>query len=175
MADPIKMIDNTQKKLIHIAKAQLKMSDETYREILSKYFWANTCKELNYNEASKLVDWLKERGFKIKQHRAESSEQRATKKKLPPTVTQLLSREQLKKIEMLKADIHWHAGPMGYTLWLNKYLKKDHITTSREAQNVIEAMKAMKQRQQRAKSLEHRDNGSQMKHDGGRQGGYWRW
>jgi hypothetical protein len=137
-----------QKKLIHMAKAELKIGDEEYRALLSERYWVNTCKDLSYKDASDLIDYFKTKGFKIRSHRSAVSHQQK-RKPTAPNVTQLMSREQLLKIEHLKKDILWHAGPMGYHKWLMKYLKKDHITTSKEAQNVIEALKNMKARQNR--------------------------
>ncbi|MDP3012685.1 MAG: hypothetical protein Q8M92_00490, partial [Candidatus Subteraquimicrobiales bacterium] len=69
------------------------------------------------------------------------------RKKTAPNIIQLVSPQQLAKIEHLKADIKWHVHD-GYQRWLKKYLKKDRIATSREANNVIEAMKGMRERQQ---------------------------
>lgn len=176
-------INGTQIKLIHIAKAELKLSDEEYRSLLSARYWVNTCTELSYKDASDLIDYFKAQGFKIKHRRGGSCarpSRRATtrvaptKRKLPPEITQLPSPGQLKIIDHLKADVKWIVKPDGYDRWLVKYLKKDHITTGKEAQHVIEALKAMKARQQRTAKAQA-DSGDSFHDLPVMNGGHYEW
>lgn len=67
-----KPIDKTQIKLIHIAKSKLGISDEEYRTMLSDRYWVNTSKELNYEDASDLIDHFKTLGFTIVSSRGHS-------------------------------------------------------------------------------------------------------
>ncbi len=140
----MKQIDNTQKKLIHIAKAQLKLSDEEYRTMLSERYWVNSCKSLAYDDAHALIEHFKTLGFKVVTKKYE-------RRKTAPNLIRLVSKQQLAKIEHLKEDIRWIVKPDGYQRWLKKYLKQDpaRIATSKQANAVIEALKSMRERQQK--------------------------
>lgn len=160
-----KQTDKTQVKLIHIAKTKLGLSDEQYRSIMIERYPGcfGSCKDLTYDEATDLINHFKSLGFKIitKKH---------GKKPTAPNMVQLVSPQQLAKIEHLKQDIRWHVHD-GYLRWIKKYLKRDHITTSKEANNVIEALKGMLARQQRAAEPE-----AECYRDGHvRGGGKWQW
>lgn len=160
-----KEIDRIQIKLIHIAKSKLKLTDEDYRTLMMERYPAcfGSCKDLSYNEASDLIEYLKKMGFKIVtkkyQHKASG-----------PNIIHLVSPQQLAKIEHLKNDIKWHVHD-GFNRWLVKYLKKDHISTAREANSVIEALKGMKARQQSAAE----DSTQSLRRDGAMHGGRWQW
>jgi hypothetical protein len=153
-----KPIDAVQVKLIHIAKAKLCLSDVDYRTLLSERYWVNTCKELSYDEATDLIKHFQTQGFKIitKRHNHLTSPIPSLPRRGKRggreaggvnNITRLVSPQQLAKIEHLRADIQWRIKPDGYCHWLRKYLKKDRITTEKEARNVIEALKGMVQRQ----------------------------
>lgn len=150
-----KSIDSTQIKLIHIAINQLKIDDETYRSWLGQWFDVYSCKELTYEQASTLIDEFKKMGFKIVRNRRPRRPQ-------APNMVQMVSPQELAKIKHLKADIKWRFYD-GYYRWLKKYLKKDHITTSKEASRVIEALKSMRDRQERQEKFK----GVQYCKDGG--------
>ncbi|HOV99269.1 MAG TPA: regulatory protein GemA [Bacteroidota bacterium] len=57
-------ITKKQIQLIHIAKSQLKLDDETYRAMLAG-FGVESSKDLDYSDAEKLLDQLRSAGFKI--------------------------------------------------------------------------------------------------------------
>jgi hypothetical protein len=75
------------------------------------------------------------------------------------------------KIEHLKKDIRWQFQD-GYERFIRKFLKKDRIATTKEAAKVMEALKAMKARQQRAAAS---GGAKGMKHDGAMRGGRLSW
>jgi hypothetical protein len=67
----MKQIDKSQIVKIHVAKSQLKLSDENYKAILSGFNNqsgepVNSSKELNYEQAEVLLSRLKEIGWKPK-------------------------------------------------------------------------------------------------------------
>jgi hypothetical protein len=112
-----------------------------------------SCKAMTYQEASALIDHMKVRGFRIvkKGSRVQGFEgkgQAAKRKPLPPSITQLVSTDQLRMILHLKADIRWRIMPDGYERWLKKFMGIERVATLKQGQKVIEAMKAMKSRQQ---------------------------
>lgn len=135
-------INKTQSVLIHIAKKQLGLPEEDYRAMLRNSFNAASSKELSYRQAGALIDEFKRLGFAIKP-KAKPSRAKA------PNLIHMVSPQELAKIEHLTADVQWRFRD-GYQRWLRKYLRKDRITTSREASNVIEALKAMAQRRHSA-------------------------
>lgn len=146
------MIDRTQVKLIHIAKSKLGMSDEEYRTLLMERYPGcfGSCKDLSYDEATDLIDHFKKLGFKI-------VTKRYGKKKLPPNVIELPSPQILKHIEHLRDDIRWYAHDRGQK-FIQKFLKKDRPSTMKEAQKVVEVLKSMKARQQKAHEPELMEN-----------------
>ncbi len=135
------MINNLQKQLIHLGLAELGIDDETYRQMLARY-GVDTCTKLQYGQASALIDDLVKKGFKIKRKR--------TRTRITDTrgnVHYLPTPQQLRIIEHLRHDVHWRVHD-GYHRWVEKFLGRTYIKTEREAQKVIEALKAMKKRQQ---------------------------
>ena len=137
-------IEHKQIVLIKIAQKKLGLSDEEYRSMLMERYPScfGSCKDLSYDEASDLIDHFKKLGFKIITKRYE-------KKKLPPNVIELPSPQILKHIEHLRDDVRWYAHDRGQK-FIQKFLKKNRPSTMREAQKLVEALKAMKVRQQKA-------------------------
>jgi hypothetical protein len=141
--------DNKQKALIHLALAQLNMGDEVYREYLAKTFGVRSSKDLDYDQATKLIDQFKKWGFKLRAKRSVCSymcEPRKRPSPLPENVLVLVSREQISKIEHLKEDLRW-AVWNGFDLWAAKYFGIQGgikgIKYSKQATKLIEAMKSM--------------------------------
>jgi hypothetical protein len=132
-------ISATQVRLIHIGIAELGIDDDTYRMMLARY-GVDTCKDLQYSQASAFIDDLVKKGFKIK---------RRLRPRRPnnPKLEYLPNHQQLSIIEHLRRDVQWRVHD-GYHRWVEKFLGRTYIRTSREAQKVIEALKAMKSRQQ---------------------------
>lgn len=166
-------IDSTQIKLLHIATAKLKISDEDYRALLIRFSPTSwdmdpahpSCKAMTYKEASNLIDHLKTKGFRIVRrggindarnpgNKGAINHAPTKKQKLPPSITQLVTNDQLRMILHLKADIRWRIMPDGYERWLKKFMGIERPATSKQAQKIIEAMKAMKIRQQREAEIE---------------------
>ncbi|GAB4485947.1 MAG: hypothetical protein OHK006_12980 [Thermodesulfovibrionales bacterium] len=168
-----KPIDKIQIKLVHIAKAQIGLSDEDYRTLLSDRYWVNSCKALSYDEATDLIDHMKTLGFKLKA-RKDSGQAGMTKRKLPPSITQLPSPEILHKIDLLKADIKWIVKPNGYERWLKKFMGVERPATMKQAVKIVEGLKGMRARQQRAAASANQAPGM-MRHDGHFAGGKYVW
>ena len=53
-------------KLIHIAKTQLNLDDDTYRKLLLTVTKKNSTKDMTIWELEKVLDNLKSKGFKVK-------------------------------------------------------------------------------------------------------------
>lgn len=63
---------------IHIAKKELQLADETYRDILALHFKAESAKELTDRQAEQLLDLFRARGWKPK--KASSGAKRAKRR-----------------------------------------------------------------------------------------------
>ncbi len=137
-----KRITKKQIVLIHLALNQLKISREQYEIMLSDY-WAKSSVDLSIKDAEHLIDRFVKLGFKIitKRHTPRPSREGTN-------IVQLVSPHQLALIEHLREEICWHIED-GYFHWLRKWLKKDRITTSKEAFRTIEGLKSMKAHQQK--------------------------
>jgi hypothetical protein len=133
-------LTDKQKQLIHLAIAQLGIDEETYRMMLRERFDVATCTKLQYSEASAFIDDLVKKGFRIKSRRIPPRPK-------APNVVYLPSSQQLTIIEHLRRHVKWRVHD-GYYRWIEKFLGRRYIKTSREAQKVIEALKAMENRQQ---------------------------
>lgn len=128
------MINQGQIQLIHVAKAQLGLDDDLYREILENLYGVKSCTKLSYAQANNLIEHFKSKGF--------------TPKPKPPRkkvkgVVELPSPAQNELIEVLKANIVWHAGADGFKLWLTRRMRMSKITTKQDAARVIEGLKGM--------------------------------
>ena len=141
-------INNTQIKLIHIAKSQLKIDEALYRSMLRRWFDVLSSKELTYAQATTFIDELKKKGFKIKRKNPPKSPfaKGGLRGLKAPNLIQLASPQELILIERLKADIKWQYHD-GFGRWLKKYYGFERIKTRKEAQKVIEGLKKMRNRE----------------------------
>lgn len=72
------MSNYAQKAKIHIARKELNLSEQNYRDILSG-FGVQSCKDLNFRQAEELIKLFKEMGWKPK-----PKKRRATSQALEP-------------------------------------------------------------------------------------------
>lgn len=140
-------IDGKQIKLIHIAIAQLKIDDATYRYLLRDRFGAGSSKQLSYGRAHELIEYFKKLGFEIIPGRpapraCRVCAPRPKRDSIPDNTVYLVSLQQLAKVQHLREDIRWKYHD-GYERWLKKYFGLDKIKLSIEASAVIEALKNM--------------------------------
>ena len=131
-----KMVDKKQIQLIHIAKQQLALDDETYRETLEYRYNVTSAKDLTYNQASNFIGFLHEKGFKFKK------KTKPLKAKKADNIIELATPAQHKLIEVLKNNIVWKVEN-GYELYIQKRLKINKVITKQDAFKVINALKAL--------------------------------
>lgn len=124
--------DKKQLQIIHIAKEQLKLDDESYRDLLQDRFNVSSAKDLSYKEADGLINFFKSKGFKIKKKRATVT--------MGDKTIKLASRYQFELINVLKSNIIWRES---YEAWLNKRMKIKKVLSAYEAFKVIEGLKGM--------------------------------
>lgn len=77
-------------KMIHIAKSQLKIDDDTYRQFLVKEANKDSTKKMLKHELEKVYDALKQKGFKYKVRKANK-----------PTVSIAKRRDDIQKIRAI--------------------------------------------------------------------------
>lgn len=126
------LITRKQIQLIHIAKQQLCIDDDTYKELLANYN-VESSKDLTSIQAEYLLRHLRSKGFKI-------VKPARNKVKMYNKVIKLASPAQHKLINILKANIYWQVS---FESWLNKRMKMKTILTSKDASKVIEGLKGM--------------------------------
>lgn len=125
-------ITKKQIQLIHIAKQQLSIDDDTYKELLANYN-VTSSKDLTQFQAEHLLRHLRSKGFRI-------VKTARNKAKIGGKTIKLASPAQLKLIEVLKSNIVWKVS---FESWLNKRMKIKNILTSKDAAKVIEGLKGM--------------------------------
>lgn len=145
MAKSSNEISRTQITKIHIAKQQLGLNDQQYRDTLSGFINAagqpcSSCKELSYDQAEVLLTLFKKIGWKEKQNgkvkKYEEFNGRTGK---------FASPAQMRKIEAL-----WMLSSREKTIEsMNRFIKrisgKDDISflTNYDAHKVIKAIEAL--------------------------------
>ncbi len=139
MKPTIKGVTNPQKARIHIAIAELKLSDEQYRDILFVNFkGATSCAGLSYRQAEALIGIFKRLGWKPKRPRRE---------KTPANVTRLASKSQKWKIEELEELLGWDADKERLKGFIRRMTrgKRTHVVqlTSLQAARIIEGLKGI--------------------------------
>lgn len=125
-------ITKKQIQLIHIAKQQLCIDDDTYQDILANYN-VKSSKDLSKFQAEHLLRHLRSKGFRI-------VKTTRNKAKIGDKTIKLASTSQLKLIEVLKANIIWKVS---FESWLNTRMKMKKILSSKDAAKVIEGLKGM--------------------------------
>ena len=131
-----KMADKKQLQLIHIAKQQLCIDEDMYRETLEYRYNVTSAKDLTYNQASNFIGFLSEKGFKFKK------KTKSLKAKKADNIIELATSAQHKLIEVLRNNIVWKAEN-GYELYIQKRLKINKVITKADAFKVINALKGM--------------------------------
>ncbi len=126
-------INKKQIQLIHIAKQQLNIDDDLYRDILQNNFNVSSSKELTNIQAEQLLRFFRSKGFRI-------VKPAHNKAKLGNKTIKIASPAQFKLIEVLKSNIVWK---ISYEAWLNNWMKIKRVITSRDAAKVIEGLKGM--------------------------------
>lgn len=129
-------VDKKQLQLIHIAKTQLALDDETYRETLQYRYNVSSAKDLTYNQASNFIGFLSEKGFKFKKKSC------TLKAKKADNLIELATPAQHRLIDVLKNNIVWKYEN-GYELYIQKRLKINKVITKSDAFKVINALKGL--------------------------------
>ena len=128
------MINNKQKALLHVAKGQLGLSDEEYRDILKAHGGAESSKFLDDIGCERVLRFFRELGFRRKKVRQ------------GPDFSIRASEGQRKVLYHLMEDMGWI--PKRLYGFVEKMTGKEipELLTKEEASKCIEGMKKMRDR-----------------------------
>ncbi len=127
-------INNKQKALLHVAKAQLGLSDDEYRDILKNHGGAESSVYLDDLGCERVMKFFREIGFQKKKIRK------------APEFRLLASEGQRRVIYHLMEDLGWILRRLlGF---VEKMTGKNSVEmlTGTEASKVIEGLKSMRKR-----------------------------
>ncbi|MDK2902461.1 MAG: hypothetical protein PWQ93_380 [Clostridiales bacterium] len=126
------MITNKQKALLHVAKQELGLDDDLYREILRQEAGASSSTELTPAGYDKVMRRLRQAGFRIRHERHMPDE--------------LITKQQFKLITHMYQDMGWYDSrrQIGFNKRMTGYAWPQ---TRSDANKIIEALKAMLRRQ----------------------------
>lgn len=137
-------IGKKQIALIHVAKNQLGLDDDRYRDLLRAVCGVESSKELNYIQYDKLLKRLRELGFKHKKQGHRQPYLKAPHR--DPDA--LPSPAHLKKLNDLFEQLGW-MEPERRTGFSRRVIKKPWPQTRTETNKIIEALKSMVARRQK--------------------------
>lgn len=131
---------NSQKAIIHVAKGQLGLDDDTYRGILWDY-GVESAKDLTKTQATLLIEDFVKKGFVTT-----CNNRQAPRKKRPrgENLVHLANADELAKINAVAALITWeYEDGLQRFLARRLRLKNGKVKTSQEAYLAIEAVKKL--------------------------------
>ncbi len=138
---------------LHIARKELGLDEETYRAALEGATGKRSSAEMTIQEASKAIRWFQEHGWSARKQRMDSGFRRndGGKKRYEDLGDRpgMASPQQLRKIEAMWADLSYSQDRAHTlrTLLFKRWKCSDlRFLTSRQAWEVIEALKSMHQR-----------------------------
>lgn len=132
-------ITRKQIQLIHVAKGDLGLDDDTYRDMLHGMFGAESSKDLTAAQADQLLDEFKARGFRVV-----SRHPRPAKRAKGQNVVHLASQAEIDKLNAVAGLIKWqYADGLQRFLERRVGIKGGKVRTAGEAFRAIEALKKM--------------------------------
>lgn len=127
-------ISNQQKALLHVAKAQLGLEDDVYREILYQEAGVRSAKDLSLIGLEKVMRRFRQLGFRRKPQQ---------RKQAQPQPDALITKGMLGKIQHLYEDLGWDAKTR--QIGFNKRVLggRPWPQTREEGNKIIEALKSI--------------------------------
>ncbi len=127
-----------------MAKRELALDDDIYRDILEAETGVRSCKDLDQEGVERVLKRFKELGFKARTYPSKRDRKKRSRDPLPQNVIELMTYEQKLKLDHLRHDMHLTRA--GYRNLCVRTIGKSRPATVQEAQKMIEAMKAMLRR-----------------------------
>ena len=139
------MLSKGQIRIIHVARQQLGLTDEEYREALELYGDARSSTGLSPGGFFNLMEYFRELGFGGKGGDVFTPNKKV---KSPGVVVEMVTPGQRAFIRRLEADLGWADNPDRLQNFIIKRFKTKKIRTKPQASNIIEALKAILAREQ---------------------------
>ncbi|MEI8607840.1 regulatory protein GemA [Enterovibrio sp. Hal110] len=135
-------------QLIHIAKRELQLDDDTYRAMLKRETGSDSCKAMRLDELDKVLSAMEPQGFK----RKKSANSKQTKKRLSPKTQgkpDVISKIRALWITMAKEGIIHDGSETALDAYVRRMTKRqtgegvDHIDwcNDEQAVRIVEALK----------------------------------
>jgi len=144
------MISKGQIRLVHLAKSTLGLTDEEYREMLQLHAGVSSSRDLSPQGFFELMERFRELGFMPRgeniYHTARSAPEG------PGMMIEMVTPAQRAKIRSLEAELGWSDNPARLQGFVMKRMGIVRILTKEQASKVIEALKAMAERQKGGES-----------------------
>jgi hypothetical protein len=135
------MLTKQELALIHIAKAELGLTDDEYRDLLRSTCNVESSKQLTHRECDKLMRRFCDLGFKLK---IKTPKPKIRQTKIQATETDpdaLVTPAQQFKIQELYGQLGWNLERQN--AFHQRMVKKSWPQTRAEANKITEALKAM--------------------------------
>ena len=134
------MIDNKKIALIHVAKNQLGLSEDEYRDILFKEAGVYSSTDLDYQGFKEVIEAFNRMGFESTAKKAAKESRR--NKKADNTQGDTVTPAQQEYIKDLYSRLGWYKQErrIGFN---KRQIGKPWPQSKEEASNVIEGLKAM--------------------------------
>jgi hypothetical protein len=145
---------------IHVAKTQLNLTDDVYRDLLKERYGVSSARDLLPGQGKDLIDYFKSQGFTpiTKKKTCTFCAPRPPRETIPTNTIYPASPQQLSKIKRLRDDIKWRTVD-GFYGWLKRYFDIREIKTSVEASQVIYALLKLWRSQHKCRCSLVRDAG----------------
>lgn len=133
-------------KIIHVAKRQLGIDEDTYRDMLVNITGQNSLKNMHISDRIKIINHLKKIGFKIKP------------KAKPKTAKVTDQRAKIKAIwgSMEKEGLIKNGSKFALNQWVKRMsgvATVEWLSDIKQAQNVLESLKKYQQRLKNSESI----------------------
>lgn len=138
----IRLVEPRQIQLIKIAQKQIKMSDDDYYTMLSLVFRVESCKDLSYVQAEKLLHHFEKCGFKRGYRKYGSGHRPAAR--WPKDVNWMMTPGQRVLILQLLGELGWTFE--GFLKWMPKQFKFTHPGNKHQATQVINRLMAIRKK-----------------------------
>jgi len=139
------MITPDQIKLLWVLARQIELSDDDLHYVIREGTGKVSMREMTKREASVIIEEMLKMGAII----TKKSKPRRTGP-LPPNVVEIASQGQLRKIHQLEKQLAWDENPKRLRGFVRRITRTRAgvVRTKRDAQKVIEGMKAILAREQ---------------------------
>jgi phage gp16-like protein len=110
-------------KLIHVAKRDLALDEDTYRNVLNNLAGKSSSAELTVPQLQQVLEFFRQKGWKPQYRRADQPEK--PRLKLSPPTRQKLVKTQIDKIRAMWIDLHRRGiVRSGSELSLDQFVKR---------------------------------------------------